>query len=416
MQIKGAYHGVSFAPFDGETLDYDAMRLAKDRALDELCYQLSVSIRSKVEDRMIKKGDYEEQQIVSSLFVSTRKVLSGIEERDKWSDPSDHQYWVLLVINKQDADRQLEQQAFINEVADRLEYKQEEILEGIKQISSVLANNMQVYADRMDRLENLMKIIDSKVGSTGDQTKEEYALIRQEIIRADEGRKEYEQRIAASQEKQGEQIRELIRQNRNLQDMLARIGDRIQNDYFLALANDDLEYQDLNPDFKVTIDPDKGQGADYAEGEKVRFRICASRGCYIKVIYLSSVAEKAGTEKKTNTLLFPNEHDRDNWIGPGELKVVGDRGELEVQPPFGKDIITVIASVNQFSDLKDLLARARGGFYSEDTVNARGALSLRTRGVAVVQPETGWAIPVGGTHVQTVPTATDTCFIISRPK
>jgi hypothetical protein len=409
LKMQDLYHGVSFAPFEGKTPDYDAMRLAKDRALDELCYQLSVSIKSNIEDRMVKKGDYEEQHVISSLFVSTRKILSGIEERDKWTDSTGHCYWVFLVINKAGADRQLEQQTFINEVADRLEHNQQEILEGVKRISSVLSNTMQVYAARMNRLESLLKILDTKVGSTGDRTGEEYALIRQEIMRIDEGRKEYEERIASSQRQQGEQIKELIHQNNELKKMLSRISDKIQKDYFLALTDDDLEHKALNPDFSVAIEPAKGQGADYFQGEKVCFRVYASRGCYIKVIYLSSIDEGSGHEKRTNTLLFPNVHDRDNWIGPGERKLVGSQGELEVQPPFGKDIVTVVASVNPFTDLEDLFAKSRGGYYSENTANTRGALSLRTRGLAVVHSP-------AGTHLQSVPVATDTCFIVSHPK
>ncbi len=409
MKMQDVYHGISFASFEGKTPDYDTLRLAKDRALDELCYQLSVSIKSNVEDSMVKKGDYEEQHIVSSLFVSTRKVLSGIEERDRWTDTREHCHWVLLVVDKAEADRQLEKQTFINEVIDRLEHNQQEILEGIKQISSVLANAMQVYAARMNRLENLLTTIDTKVGTTGDHAREEYALIRQEIMRVDDDRKAYEEKIAHSQREHGEQIKELMLQNSELKNMLSRISDKIQKDYFLALADDDLEHKAVNPDFRVTIEPDKGQGADYVEDEKVSFRVYASRGCYIKVIYLSSIDEGSGVEKKTNTLLFPNEHDRENWIGPGELKVIGSLGELEVQPPFGKDIITVVASMTQFKDLDDLLAKTRGGYYSEDTANTRGTLSLRTRGLAVVQP-------ADGTHLQPVPVATDTCFIVSHPK
>ncbi|MBN1850828.1 MAG: DUF4384 domain-containing protein [Deltaproteobacteria bacterium] len=415
LTMQNEYHGVSFAAFEGKTPDYDTMRLAKDRALDELCYQLSVSIKSRFEDNMAKKGDYEEQHIVSSLFVSTRKVISGVQEKEKYTDPKDQSYWVLLAVDKKAADRQLAQQAFINEVADRLEHKQEEILEGIKQITSILANHMQVYTERMNRLERLLQTIDTKVGSTNEQTKEEYASIRQEIVQMNAGRKGYEESLALSQRQQGEQIKELMIQNNELKNMLSRISGRIEKDYFLALANDDLEYKAIHPDFRITITPDKGQGADYVKGEKVRFLIQASRGCYIKVIYISSVDKDSGQEKKTNVLLFPNEFDRNNWINAGETKVIGSQGEIEVQEPFGKDIVTVVASASQFTDLETILTRTRGGYYSEDTSNTRGTLTLRTRGLAVVQPKTGASVTPAGKPVQTVPMATDTCFIVSHP-
>jgi len=132
LDMKGMYHGISFAPFESKTPDYDTLRLAKDRALDELCYQLSVSIQSKFEDSIVKNGAFEEQQIASSIFISTRNVLTGVQEKGTWTDAGKQRYWVLLVIDKEKADQQIEEQKFINEVIDRLEHKQDEVLEGIQ--------------------------------------------------------------------------------------------------------------------------------------------------------------------------------------------------------------------------------------------------------------------------------------------
>jgi len=94
LKMQKSYYGASFSDYKGDIPGYDTLRLAKDRALDELCYQLSVSIQSKFEDSIVKKGDYEEQQIASSLFISTRKVLSGVQEKDKWTDIRKHRHWV----------------------------------------------------------------------------------------------------------------------------------------------------------------------------------------------------------------------------------------------------------------------------------------------------------------------------------
>ena len=138
LKMPKMYYGASFSDYKGEIPGYDTLRLAKDRALDELCYQLSVSIQSKFEDSIDKKGEYEEQHIASSLFISTRKVLSGVQEKDKWTDIRKHRHWVLLAIDKEKADHQVEQQKFINEVVDRLEHKQDEVLAGVKQMTSVL--------------------------------------------------------------------------------------------------------------------------------------------------------------------------------------------------------------------------------------------------------------------------------------
>ena len=83
LKQTGLYHGVSFAEFKGGTPGYDDMRKAKDRALDELCYQLSVSVKSEFKESLSQQGDFDEQHVASSLFVSTRKTLSGIKEKAK---------------------------------------------------------------------------------------------------------------------------------------------------------------------------------------------------------------------------------------------------------------------------------------------------------------------------------------------
>jgi len=416
LKMQDLYYGASFTEFKGEAPDYEALRLAKDRALDELCYQLSVSIQSKFEDSIVKKGEYEEQHIASSLFVSTRKVLSGIQEKDKWTDIRKHRHWVLLVIDKEKADQQIEQQKFINEVVDRLEHKQDEVLEGIKQMASVLNNSMQVYNDRMNQLEDLLHTIDTKVEASGAQTKEEYAYLRQDIMQLEKSRKAYEETLAQSEKRQSEQIEELITQNDELKVLMGQLSERIQCDYFLALANDDIRYKNPDAKFKVNIKSDKGQGANYYNGEKVRFLIQASRGCYVKVVYISSTDEVSAKEYRINTILFPNAHDRENWIDASKTKVIGRLGELEIQPPFGKDVISVIASERQFDDIDEILRSSKDGYYSETTSNTHGALDIRSRGIQVVRPENGTVANVSDSHQSLGTVATDTCFIVSRPR
>ena len=403
LKLPGLYYGASFAPYKGKRPDYEATRLAKDRALDELCYQLSVSIKSQFENRIAEKGNYEEQQVASSLFVSTRQVLSGVKEKQKWLDTRRHRYWVLVAIDKKKADQQLKEQKFINQVVDRLENRQEEILKGIKTISSLLNQNMQLYADRMQHFEKLLVAIDQKVSSAGAETRKEYVLIQNQIKAMEENRKAQSQQIAG-----------LIRQNDILQDLLVKISGNIRKDYFLALTDDDVKRQESTSELQVKIEPEKGQGADYYAGEKIRFRVKATRGCYIKVIYLTSTGESQQAEKRMNIMLFPNEHDRDNWLPAGEDKIIGKQGELEIQPPFGKDVVTVVASEKQFTDIEENLERAKGRtYYSVETGNTRDA--IKVRGLGVVQPatskQTSSVLPSDSGTV-----ATDTCFIVSHPR
>ena len=219
--------------------------------------------------------------------------------------------------------------------------------------------------------------------------------------------------MESAQQAQSQQIAGIIRQNKMLQDLLVQISGKIQKDYFLALTDDDVKRQESASTLQVNIEPEKGQGADYYAGEKIRFRVQASKGCYIKVIYLTSIGESGNGEKRMNTMLFPNEHDRKNWLPAGDNKIIGKHGELEIIPPFGKDVVTVVASENQFTDIEENLKRASGAYYSVVTGNTRDA--IRVRGLGVVQPatseNTGSALPSDSGTV-----ASDTCFIVSHPE
>jgi len=406
LKLSGVYHGVSFADYAGTSPDYADLRLARDRALDELCYQLSVSIQSSFKDSNVKQGDYEEQAITSSLFVSTRKVLSGIAEKDNWTNPKKRRHWVLLIIDKASADDQMKQQQVINEVIDRLEHKQDEILKGIKQIAGMLNQNMQVYRDRMQQLTQLMQNLDTKMGAAESKTRQSYESIRQEILRVEQNSKAYEQSVQGWQRRQNQKIDQLMLQNAQMKKLMLQLSARIRDDYFLALSDDDVAKKSAHPDFRVEIIPDRGQGASYRNKDKIRFRLTATRDCYVKVIYLSSLGGDAARARKMNTLLFPNAWDRNNRLTAGQTKIIGSMGELEVEAPFGKDVITVMASETQFTDLQQTLSGSGQGYVSEVTDNTGDALNLRTRGIGVV----GSGSPAAAGAV-----ASDTCFIVSRP-
>ncbi len=393
FDLPGLYHGIGSASFKGEKPDDKEKDSARDRAVNDLSYRLSVSVQSTFKEHLAQRGDFSDQNVESSVFVSTRLVLAGVETQENWTDPKEDLYWAVVTIDKKEADRQVRQQSFINEVVDRLEGKQDKVLEGIKAIEGVLSQRLKAYEHRMDQLGGLLETIDSKVEKAGAQSEGQYASLQEEI-------KELEKVFQSSQ---NAKMEELMRQNKVLQDLLIKISHQIDQDYFLSLAQDDIQHKTANPDFQLNIEPEKGQGADYYRGEKIKFRVRASRGCYIKVIYISSTAEGAGDEKRINTLIFPNRHDKDNWIDAGKTKVIGKFGELEIQPPYGKDVVTVVASETQFTDVKDALIQAKGVYYSEVISNTRGAIQMRGRGIGVTQPS--------GSSV-----ATDTCFIVSHPR
>jgi LPP20 lipoprotein len=148
FELPSYYYGIGFAPFVGNSPNYEARRLAKNRALDELCYQISVSVKSQFEEKLVQKSPHTDQEEVTiSLFVSTRKVLSGIKEKENWTDPNKRRYWVLVVIDKAEANHQIEHQRFFNDVVDRIDNTGEWRIEAIKKINTVLDHRKEVFAD-----------------------------------------------------------------------------------------------------------------------------------------------------------------------------------------------------------------------------------------------------------------------------
>jgi len=427
LNLTGVYYGVGSADFIGDLPDHDSRKLSKDRALDELCYQLSVSVKSELKENLVQKGQYSEQQVASSLFVESRKVFSGIREQQNWADPQNRVYWVMVVIDKAKADMQVKQQDFVNEVVNRLANNQREIVAGIKKMTAVLTQQMKFYKNRMNNFEKLLKTIDQKVGSAGDQTKSEYVGIKSEITKLGDQWNKQEQMLRDQNQKMealmrknealqdllkksasSAQMEALMTQSKTLQELFAKISNNIQGDHFLALTQDDVKNQSKNPAFTVTITPLKGQGADYYDGESIRFRVQASRDCYVKVIYLSSISDEGTGETRMNTLLFPNPHDPNNFIRGGETVIIGKMGELVAQTPYGKDIVTVVASQSQFTDIEESLRKAvaSGQYYHNVTRNVGDV--IRSRGIGVAPPGSVKTSPTTGSFVS------DTCFIVTR--
>ena len=404
LKLSNAYYGVGSSEFGGNSPDDESRRRSKDRALDELCYQLSVSIKSEFKEKLSQKGQFSDQQVASSLFVSTQKEFSGIREKHKWIDAGHNRFWVMVIIDKSEADRQVEQQNFVKKVVDRLEHNQREIASGIKKMTAVLDQQMHFYKHRMNNFEKLLKAIDTKVGAAGNQTKAEYAGIKNEITKLGDKWNIQENMLRD----QNKKMEALMAQNKALQDLFAKVSNNIQRDHFLALTQDDVKNQSNNPGFRVKITPLKGQGAYYYDGESIRFRVEASRNCYIKVIYFSSIGDNTEGERRMNTLLFPNVHDRDNYIRAGEPMIIGKMGELVAQTPYGKDIVTVVASPTQFTDINESLRRAAasGQYYQSVTRNVSDA--VRSRGIGVAPQGRLKTASSGKGFVS------DTCFIITR--
>ncbi|MGD9210018.1 MAG: DUF4384 domain-containing protein [Desulfobacteraceae bacterium] len=389
------YLGVGSADCKSERPENECLRLSKDRALEDLSYQLSVSITSQLEENLSQRGDYSQEQITSSLLVSTRKVLNGVTEKEKWTDLSESRHWVLLTIDKDSAQLQVQKQDFIKEIADRLENNQSEIKQGLEVLHRKIDENNKRTSKGMQNIEELLIKMNAKLDLKNTGTQTEYNPLVEKIQLIEQHWQSQEK----TAKNQSARMDYLINQNQLLTQKLAQMFEMIKKDRYLPYLEDDVRTQLSSQDFKITITPEKGESAQYLEGETIRFFVKSNRDCYIKVIYSNSINPDNHDETRMNTLLFPNFYDRDNQIEANKSILIGRRDELTVEPPFGKDIITVVASTTQFEDMEKLLKEAAEQYHSYETRSIQGAVEARGIGVR-----------------RRSATVTDTSFIISRPK
>ncbi|ETR69065.1 MAG: hypothetical protein OMM_04183 [Candidatus Magnetoglobus multicellularis str. Araruama] len=374
------------AQFTGNQPDYETKQKAKDRAIQDLSYSLSVSIQSYFEEHL---SEYADDQVKSSLMLSSRLVLDGIQEKEVWTDCNQHAYWMLVSIDKQKADKQVREQSFINQVLDRLKHRQDEIKKGIQTIAELSDQRMKRIEGYFDHINQLSVTMDQKLADAGKQSSENYKKLFQHI-------NTMSKQLNQVHQQKDHRLQKIMDQQELLMNHLTTVSSKIQSDYLLSLVSDDIDRND--PFFKVQIRPSKGQGADYYAGERITFTVSANRNCYIKVMYIQSTNEE--------TLLLPNVYDRNNYVKAGQTVIVGKLGELMILAPFGQDTITVVASEAPFTDLDEQLniaARSKQHYLTRSLSTPSQA--VRTRAVGVGMP------------LNTVnQLATDTCMIVSHSK
>ena len=380
------YYGINSAQFSGKKPDDDTIQKAKDRAIRDLSYSLSVSIQSYFEEHL---SDYEDNAVKSSLLLSSRLVLDGIREKDHWTDCNQHAYWMMVGIDKQKADKQVREQSFINQVLDRLEHRQDEIQKGIQSIAELSDQRMKRIEGYFQHINQLSVTMDQKIAAAGKQSSENYQKLFQQI----NGVRKYLNQLHQNKE---QRLQKMIDQQSALLNKLTTVSSTIQSDYLLSYVSDDIRTNDRS--FRVQISPSKGQGADYYEGERITFTVSANRNCYIKVMYIQSTGDE--------TLLLPNVYDRNNYVKAGQSVTVGKLGELVILAPFGQDTISVEASETPFSNLEEqlnLAAKSKQQYLTRSLSSP--AQAVRTRAVGV------------GTPLHPIQSlATDTCFIVSHSK
>jgi DNA-binding FrmR family transcriptional regulator len=264
---------------------------------------------------------------------------------------------------------------------------------------------MKRNEERMTQYNKILESIDQTKTTSSSETRDEYKQFNKDIKKIESQWKQQNSMM----KNHDKFFEEIIKQNNATQELIKNISKNINQDHFLTLAQDDVKNKNNNPDFDIQITPQRGHAAKYYSKESVKFKVKANRDCYIKVIYISSIKGKTNKETKMNVLLFPNNHDSNNRIKAGKETTIGKFGELEIQPPFGKDIVTVVASENQFTDIDEMLNSTSGKYYAEITTNVRSLVKHRARGIRVSENFALGEYIVSGY-------GTDTCFIITQEK
>lgn len=147
-----------------------------------------------------------------------------------------------------------------------------------------------------------------------------------------------------------------------------------------ALEIVDAQVQDSKLQVKVSLD--RGEGGIYRQGDRLHLFLKANMDCFVKVLY----HQVDGTQ----VLIFPNKFHPDSKVLKNRLYQVppdNNSFNLEVEPPFGAEMVKVIASTDSV-DIEGKAPDANG--LREVKEDLQGLLS-RTRGIALKKAETQYA-------------------------
>jgi len=381
LHDKQYYYGINSAEFRGTQPDYQTIQQAKDRAIKDLSYGLSVDIQSYYQEQL---STYKDEEIKSSLMLSARLVLNGIKVHDQWTDCQNRQHWMVVSINRSVADKQVKEQKFIKQVLKCLKSDQKKIRQSIESMNKIIAMRMKRVEEQYDHLSRLSKVLDRKITESSTQTQKNYRFLIKQIDKLT-------QTFNQAQQQKNKKISSLLNEQQHLIKNVEIISQKIQSDYFLSFINDDITIS--ASDFQVRIAPENNR-TDFFEGEHIRFWVKSNQDCFIKVLYITA----SGKEY----MIFPNKIDLNNYLNANEKRTVGRQDDLIIKKPFGQDTITIVASKKQFTNIKKQIMSANEKFCTQDLNNPLHG--VRTRAIGVVEVKNN----------QTY--ATDTCYIVSHEK
>jgi len=102
-----------------------------------------------------------------------------------------------------------------------------------------------------------------------------------------------------------------------------------------------------NDDFKLSINTDRGPGAGFKDGEKIKYKIKSNKECYLYVFNVNSLGEMS--------VLFPNPWSKDKKLKSGIEYILPDESmdfDFIVTSPYGSEIVVAIATLEEINGLK----------------------------------------------------------------
>ena len=190
LQLEGFYFGVGSAPFGKD--DEETKSTAYQRAVGALALMagqtITASFEEYVKEEKIKGKWAEESKAINTIKNIARQELRGITIKDFYKDTCEKLYYVLVVIDKKDANAQ------IRENAERL--KETELKDLIDKGISKLEGRIASIEQRLARLEESAKNEKQIEGLAG--VGEQVKFIKAAIA-AGKSREEIEQILTAAE-------------------------------------------------------------------------------------------------------------------------------------------------------------------------------------------------------------------------
>jgi tetratricopeptide (TPR) repeat protein len=203
-QLEGVYFGVGSASFGKD--DEETKSTAYQRAVGTLALMAGQTITSSFEEYIKEekiKGEWaEESKAINTIKNIAQKELRGITIRDFYKDTCEKLYYVLVVIDKKDANAQIRENAErlketeLKDLIDKGISKLEGRIAGVEQKVSGLEEKYGDLLQRLARLEESSKNEKQVEGLAG--VGEQVQKIKEDVA-AGKSREEIEQALTATE-------------------------------------------------------------------------------------------------------------------------------------------------------------------------------------------------------------------------